>query len=212
MNALALPAAGRAAASVDASLRRSPSLLAAVIALHGLLVALLLQPRIAVTMLEHEGAPRGVGAGERLQVQLIEPATEPPPSFPPPPISVWAPVPVSLPEATMPDLETSAEESLTGVYLAQVRARIERAWEAQRNVSVPALPDCLVRITLGDHGAVLGVAFAACEINARDRDALMRAVRAAAPLPAPPAALPAKASLEFWIARAPHVNAAHSAQ
>lgn len=180
--------------------RRSPALLGAVFAIHGLVLVALLETQVIVPRLDQQRD------AARLDVVLLEPTSKdiaPAATLEPPlelPMSIELP---ELPVLEVEPAEPSAEERLQGLYIGQIRARISRAWEALGIVPSPALPDCRVRLIQSDGGEVLEVMLSGCTLDALTRTLLERAVRASGPLPAPPAALPARASIEFSLAAAP---------
>lgn len=192
-----LPARGMARGY---SARRSPLLFAAVATVHALLIGALLQGQINAPLLEELRVRIAGGGGQRLEVVLLEPALPEIPS-----LVVTAPeivIATTMDLPTLPPLEIepaeqSAEERLQGLYLGQVRARISRAWETLGAGASPALPDCLVNVTQGLRGQVLEVAVSDCAVDDLAKGQISRAVRAAAPLPAPPAGVPSQARIDF---------------
>ena len=99
--------------------------------------------------------------------------------------------------------EGRGDERLQGIYRGQLRARIDRAWQDLSERPVPGLPDCTIRVTQDLRGQVLDVAVADCALSDMDREQLARVVRAAAPLPAPPAGLAFQGRVEFRLSRDP---------
>ena len=98
---------------------------------------------------------------------------------------------------------TDAEDALTGRYAGQLRARIARAWEALQATAAPTMPDCLVRIEQSARGEVLGVDLGTCPIDAAAGALVIRAIRAAAPLPAPPSELATRSVVELSLGPRP---------
>jgi hypothetical protein len=183
--------------------RRSPLLFGAVSAAHAVLIGALLQGQIRAPLLEGLRVPTAGGGGQRLEVVLLEPA---PREFTPPlvttlqivtPMTIDLPTLPTLPTLELEPAELSAAEQLQGLYLGQVRARISRAWEALGAGPSPTLPDCLVNVTQDLRGQVLDVAITGCSVDDLSKAQVLRAVRAAAPLPAPPAGLPFRSQVEF---------------
>ncbi len=188
-------------------MRRPPLVIVVVSALHGLLIVALLQAHVTAPLLEGARVP-GTGGGEsqRLEVVLLEPT---PPHVVPPATTVAEIVmPPMLDFATSPSVgmepaELSNDSRLQGLYLGQVRARIGRAWEALGAPTAADLPDCTIHVTQDRGGQVLDVAVTNCAVDALARAQITRAVRAAAPLPAPPAGLPFRPQVEFGLVRRP---------
>lgn len=85
------------------------------------------------------------------------------------------------PEVTGDD---AGRARLFGIYMGQVKARIERAWEH------PATPEgtfqCKVQISQGDHGEVKEVTLQHCNPHPAWQVSLVQAIQRASPLPAPP--------------------------
>lgn len=201
-----MSAVGLSQGGPTARLRRSPWLLAGVAAAHGVVVLSLLQSVLTIPMTEALDKSLEVGSGIGLQVILLEapsPLTE---TMAPPLEITWATAPVAPPEAPTFDVvveDPSQDARLIGLYLGQVRARITRAWETMHQNSYPPLPDCTVRVVQSGRGEVLEVTAMDCDLKGPDRLRLFQAVRAAAPLPAPPAALPSQTTLELQLTAAP---------
>jgi hypothetical protein len=62
---------------------------------------------------------------------------------------------------------------------------------------------CLVRIEQTDRGEVLRIDLHACRIDAATEALVVRAIRAAAPLPAPPSALATRSIVELSLGPRP---------
>lgn len=183
-----------------ALLGRSSLILAVVAAAHGVLLALLLRTSVPAPLVEAL-MPRPAGdGGQRLEVVLLEPT---PPEVMPPamtPPEIVTPTMRDLPSPPTIEIEPkgpSTDERLQGLYLGQVRARIDRAWEALSARQAPALPDCTIHVTQDLRGQVLDVAVEDCAVDDVERAQISRVVRAAAPLPAPPAGLRFQPQVEF---------------
>jgi hypothetical protein len=174
--------------------RRSPVTFGAVTLAHAALLSLLLIPTVPSILREGANGPGRAGGEFRSEVALIEMEPDAPRLTAPPVITVptrVAVMDVAMPALELGDLEPTAEEKLRGLYLGQVRARIERAWEAAANrSSARDAAGCDVRVTQDTRGGVLEVAFGECRVESAERDALVRIIRGAAPLPAPPSDLP----------------------
>ncbi len=180
--------------------RRSPSAFAAVVAAHLVLLSLVLAPRAMPVLREGaSGAEDRVGA--RLEVALLEvtaPLTdlaEPRPFSPPLRMAVN---PLPLPAFDIGVAEQTPEERLQTLYVGQVRARIERAWQDARTPDdgQPGVP-CRALITQGPRGDVQDVEIRDCRAPLALRRRLSRVIRGVSPLPAPPASLPWGARLEI---------------
>jgi len=169
----------------------------AVSAAHGLVLLALLQTQGIMPRLDR------ARDATRLDVVLLEstvrenaPVAPLIPSFEAP----MAVEPPELPVIEAEPVEPSTEERLQGLYVGQVRARISRAWEALGPVPSPALPDCQIRVTQSNRGEVLEVTVSECTLDASARAQLVRAVRAAGPLPAPPASLATQSIINLRLA------------
>jgi len=181
-------------------LRRSPVLLLAVARAHGIAVALLLQSAAAIPVTAAIDASMREAARGRLQVILLE-SRSPPRETALPALAITLAAervePPDMPAFEVPAEESSPEDRLRGPYVGQIRARIVRVWETLHGSPSPPLPDCLVRVVQGSRGEVLDVTVSDCEIDEPTRDLVRRAVRAAAPLPAPPTELRGLSTIEL---------------
>lgn len=200
-----LAASPRPGGPASARLRRSPALLLGVAGAHGIAVALLLQGAVAIPVTVAVDAAMREGSVGRLQVMLLEPPSAPPDALPASLAIAPAVESVELPD--VPAFEVPAEESspaqqLRGMYLGQIRARVVRVWETFHGSPAPPLPDCIVRVVQGSRGELLDVTLSSCELDGPTRGLVQRAVRAAAPLPAPPAALPGLTTIELRLGAA----------
>ncbi len=79
-----------------------------------------------------------------------------------------------------------AHALLFGRYLAQVQARIERAWQRPRTEIGAARFQCRVRVVQTPDGRVTQILYDGCSGADRWRKSLDAAIRTASPLPAPP--------------------------
>jgi TonB C terminal len=79
-----------------------------------------------------------------------------------------------------------ARTQLVGLYEGQIRARIERGWLRPRSVLPEEHFDCRVKISQDARGNIVQVALQECPGPAAWQDSIVRAVKSASPLPAPP--------------------------
>lgn len=90
---------------------------------------------------------------------------------------------------TAPTAEASGEDTgralLFGMYMGQVKARIERAWD-HPNAPLAGKFQCKVEIAQGEHGDVKEVTLQRCNGTAAWQMSLVQAIQRASPLPAPP--------------------------
>jgi hypothetical protein len=109
------------------------------------------------------------------------------------------------------DLEThSSPAEISGRYVGQIQARIERAWLRPRTAIGAPIFQCQVQIDQDGTGQVGDVTLLRCNGDARWQVSLVHAIEAASPLPPAPAAtvLPRHVLLEFRaMAYAPGANA-----
>jgi hypothetical protein len=170
-------------------------------AAHGLLLVQLLELGVPLVSRDLSEQALGSGSGDRLQVQLIETADESPVAYPPDPLTptlaLEAPrVVVTEPSVELPAPGASPDEGLFGLYRGQLRARIERARQTIEPNAAPLPRACSAQITQDERGNVLDVVLEGCGAEGPSRMQLERAVRAASPLPAPPAALARESRVE----------------
>jgi hypothetical protein len=92
----------------------------------------------------------------------------------------------SAPKAAQTPGNASEFAALYGRYLGQVSARIERAWMRPRAPIGSDVFSCRVRVLQDRSGEVLDIFLAQCNGSQRWRASLVQAIRAAAPLSAPP--------------------------
>ena len=110
-------------------------------------------------------------------------------------------VPIAMPQAVPglpPEPVTAAHSkgnpdqaglaALYGRYTGQMHARIERVWQRPRTSPGGASFRCQVEVDQDKNGRVGEVALIDCDGDTRWRLSLVRAIEAASPLPAPPAA------------------------
>jgi hypothetical protein len=102
---------------------------------------------------------------------------------------------LSLPEINVEYAETetgagaSSKEGLSamsGLYMGQIDARIERAWSRPRTPLNARAFSCSVRIEQDDTRHVRNITLVGCNGDARWQQSLVQGIRAASPLPAPP--------------------------
>jgi hypothetical protein len=178
---------------------RAPGVLIAVLGLHAALLLALSQGTQRTTRIEllRDGGFAGVG---RLEAVLLDP--EPPREIPLAPITfAEAPVMMQEPEVALGTDVGMMETGLEGLYLGQVRARIERAWQAAHSSATgAAVPiPCSVRVLQSTRGEVESVSVVECPLSADEKQLLARVIRGASPLPAPPAALGVRAELSMTL-------------
>ena len=75
---------------------------------------------------------------------------------------------------------------ISGRYVGQIQARIERAWLRPRTAIGAPIFQCQVQVDQDGAGRVGEVTLLECNGDARWRLSLVRAITAASPLPAPP--------------------------
>ena len=89
-----------------------------------------------------------------------------------------------------PALEADGDENghalMYGRYMAQVSARIQRAWIRPRSPVEGGSFTCRVRIAQSMSGAVQEVTLQQCNRDLRWQSSLVQAIQSASPLPAPP--------------------------
>jgi hypothetical protein len=84
------------------------------------------------------------------------------------------------------DLNPGARAALFGLYMGQIQARIERAWQRPRS-PIEAIPfECHVQISQSEHGEIAEVELLDCTDDLRWQNSLVEAINMASPLPAPP--------------------------
>lgn len=81
--------------------------------------------------------------------------------------------------------ELPAAKTPQDIYLAQIRARIDRAWNDSKGRRF-VIGKCRVGITQASSGTVTGVEFIKCLSTESWKQSLAQAIRYASPLPAPP--------------------------
>jgi hypothetical protein len=74
---------------------------------------------------------------------------------------------------------------LFGVYMGQIKARIERAWNYETQPSSKS-GQCRVQIRQSPNGDVQDIIFQRCDLDVETQMSLVRAIEAASPLSAPP--------------------------
>lgn len=120
-------------------------------------------------------------------------ATIGPPS--PPPLTVRAisltdplPTPPALPaqDSNRQSEGQSGLSAISGRYLAQIRARIERAWLRPRTAIGDPIFQCQVQMDQDAAGRVLAITLVECNGGTSWQLSLVHAIEAASPLPAPP--------------------------
>ena len=152
--------------------------------------------RGTVAATEEEGALQWIDVGEESSSKSSDddPATLPKVSWEPDKVvPTRLPVPhIELP--TAPDKsrpaasvsEQPGDSRLSGLYVGQINARIERAWLRPRTpIGAPTFV-CRVRIDQAPTGAVEQVTLEQCNGSDRWQVSLVHAIETASPLPAPP--------------------------
>lgn len=76
--------------------------------------------------------------------------------------------------------------AMSGRYLGQIRARIERAWLRPRAAIGDPIFQCQVQVDQDNVGRILAITLVECNGSTPWRVSLVRAIEAASPLPAPP--------------------------
>ena len=94
--------------------------------------------------------------------------------------------------------------ALAGRYKGQIRARIERAWQRPRTSPGDAMFRCQVEVSQDREGRVAEVTVLDCNGDPRWQLSLVRAIQAASPLPAPPAAQVFSPRLQLTFLAAPY--------
>ena len=84
--------------------------------------------------------------------------------------------------------DVAEAERLQGIYVKQINDRIARVLQMSlaQTVATAMGPRCIVHIIQNESGQVLDVDTAECELEARSRERMATAIRAASPLPSPP--------------------------
>jgi TonB C terminal len=80
----------------------------------------------------------------------------------------------------------SGLSAMSGRYMAQIRARVERAWLRPRTAIGDAIFQCQVQMDQDAAGRVLAITLVACNGATAWQLSLVHAIEAASPLPAPP--------------------------
>jgi hypothetical protein len=140
----------------------------------------------------------------RLEAVLLDDASQ---EVPPPEPAVQVPAQVSVlvaaPSLIEAATEAPPEDPLEGLYVGQVRARIERAWQVSHVATDQAAMPCTVTVNQNAQGEVVDVQIGECALGAADPEAIRRVVRGASPLPAPPAALGSRTIVQLTLRLAP---------
>lgn len=93
-------------------------------------------------------------------------------------------------ESTQDSAEASGDRhrraAMFGLYLAQIEARVERAWLRPRTPSGTQTFECHLQVLQSERGDVREVSLQQCNGDSRWRLSLVQAVERASPLPAPP--------------------------
>jgi hypothetical protein len=82
--------------------------------------------------------------------------------------------------------EQPGDSQLYGMYVGQIDARIERAWQRPRTPIGAREFNCRVKIDQDADGSVERVTLQACNGDERWQESLIQAIESASPLPAPP--------------------------
>ena len=100
------------------------------------------------------------------------------------------PVPAALPDLDAPTHRDADDHSslgeISGRYVGQIQARIERAWLRPRTAIGAPIFQCQVQVDQDGSGRVLQTTLLACNGGNRWQLSLVHAIEAASPLPAPP--------------------------
>lgn len=100
-----------------------------------------------------------------------------------------------IPEASIPDVredkdaqsdDRSSLGAMSGRYVGQIHARIDRAWQRPRTSIGAPIFQCQVQVDQDGLGRVDEVTLLQCNGGARWQLSLVHAIEAASPLPAPP--------------------------
>lgn len=168
----------------------------AVLALHALIVV----PAILAGGGSQQPPDRKYRGDSAMQVVILENAAGKSPTSrqpSPPTLTAIGMTDALLPQAldTLPvedsDSRTAQPDGqagygeMSGRYLGQIRARIERAWERPRTSIGAPIFQCQVQVDQDSLGRVQEVTLLACNGGARWYLSLVHAIEAASPLPAP---------------------------
>ena len=161
---------------------------AVVLSAHLALLSALLSPGLTRVLRDGVALP---GSGDaRLDVALLQTDPVLPSVAAPLTLTLRPPLHIELAVPTIAALGHGAlaeADRLQGLYLGQVRARIERAWT---DVDTTArVASCLLQIEQDARGEVQRVQLQDCALSRTQQATLITAVRRNSPLPLPPAAL-----------------------
>jgi hypothetical protein len=118
---------------------------------------------------------------------------------PPPPIEALAADSFEQARFVRTAIEAAEVARLQGVYRSQLLARLARLLES-RNVSADELHGCSINVIQNERGQVVDVLTDLCGLGAPQQDIIRQVVRAASPLPLPPAGLAAGSYLTLDLA------------
>ncbi len=102
--------------------------------------------------------------------------------------------------------EREARAALFGRYLAQIQARIERAWQRPRTQIGADVFDCRVQVLQTERGEVQEITLQRCNGSAQWQQSLVRAIERASPLPTPPDAAVFSNSILMTFQAQPYVS------
>lgn len=130
------------------------------------------------------------GGGTRMEVALLTEALPPEPTSTPDAITAPPSIAVELEAPADLGLLDPEAERLQGLYLGQIRARIERMWHELLGARLPARREnCRVVIEETARGEVHSVQIERCSDPTLEPAILEEAIRLSSPLPAPPGGL-----------------------
>jgi hypothetical protein len=167
------------------------------LALHAILVA----PTLWVSRVAPQHAPQRKDAGETsLQWIVLDDspkaaAARPAPLGSPVLVAIGLSDPAPTLPVASPDLDASMHQDaadhsslgeISGRYVGQIQARIERAWLRPRTAIGAPIFQCQVQVDQDSAGRVGEVTLLECNGDDRWQMSLVHAITAASPLPAPP--------------------------
>jgi hypothetical protein len=118
---------------------------------------------------------------------------------PPPPIEALAADSFEQARFVSTAIDAAEVARLQGIYRSQLFARLARLLES-RNVSAGELHGCSINVIQNERGQVVDVLTDLCELDVPEQEIIRQVVRAASPLPLPPAGLAAGSYLTLDLA------------